>query len=94
MKKSFDGSFFLIAVRSSIPDVIWIALYAVAFLALVTMGYYGGFSGTSRPPAVLTVAVAFAALFWLIHDLDTTREGPLRISQQTMLDLRESMGAP
>ena len=84
----------LIALRSSIPDAIWIALYAVAFLALVTMGYYGGLSATSRPLAVLTVAVAFAALFWLIHDLDTTREGPLRISQQTMLDLRESMGAP
>ena len=32
---------------------------------------------TTRPRAVLTVAVAFAALIWLIRDLDTTREGTL-----------------
>ena len=82
----------MVAVRSRIPPAIWIALYAIAFFALGTMGYHSGLAGAPRSYAI--VAVAFSAAIWLITDLDTAQEGSLRVSQQTMVDVRESMDAP
>jgi anti-sigma factor RsiW len=84
----------MVALRSRIPGTIWIALYAVAFLALGTMGYHSGLAGTNRSFAIITVAITFSAVIWLVRDLDTAQEGTLRISQQTMVDLRNSMNAP
>ena len=83
----------LIAVRSRIPSTIWIALYLVAFFAFGTMGYHGGLAATNRSFALLAVAVIFSAVIWLIRDLDTAQEGTLRVSQQVMIDLRNSMDA-
>jgi hypothetical protein len=81
----------LIAVRSRIPTTIWITLYAVAFLSLGTMGYQSGLGGGRRSFAVVTVAITFTAVISLIADLDRSQEGTLRVSQQSMVDLRNSM---
>jgi hypothetical protein len=83
----------MVAVRSRIPGPIWLALYCVAFLALGAMGYHSGLAGTSRSFAVIAVALAFSAVISLVRDLDTAREGVLRVSQQTMVDLRNSINA-
>ena len=58
------------------------------------MGYQGGLGGTSRSFAVITVAITFTAVIGLIADLDRSQEGTLRISQQAMIDLRNSMTSP
>jgi Na+/proline symporter len=81
----------LIAVRSRVPPTIWLALYAVAFFSLGTMGYQSGLGGGRRSLAVVTVAITFTAVIALIADLDSSQEGTLRISQQSMVDLRNSM---
>jgi hypothetical protein len=81
----------MIAVRSRIPGTIWIALYSIAFFAFGTMGYHGGLGAANRSFALLAVAVIFAAVIWLVRDLDTAQEGTLRVSQQSMIDLRNSM---
>ena len=83
----------LFSVRARIPPTIWLALYSIAFFAFGTMGYHGGLAATSRSFALLTVAVIFSAVIWLIRDIDTAREGSLRVSQQAMIDLRNSMNA-
>ena len=83
-----------IALRTRIPPTIWTALYAIAFFAFGTMGYHSGLSAANRSFAVLAVAVIFAAVIWLIKDLDTAQEGTLRVSQQAMVDLRDSMNGP
>jgi hypothetical protein len=80
-----------IAVRTRIPPTIWAALYAIAFFAFGTMGYHSGLAAANRSFAVLAVAVIFSAVIWLIKDLDTAQEGSLRVSQQAMVDLRDSM---
>jgi hypothetical protein len=82
----------MIAVRSRIPPTIWIALYAIAFFAFGTMGYHGGLGGANRSFALLAVAIIFSAVIWLVRDLDTAQEGTLRVNQQAMIDLRNSMG--
>ena len=81
----------MISVRSQIPATIWMALYSIAFFAFGTMGYHGGLGAANRSFALLAVAVIFSAVMWLVRDLDTAQEGTLRVSQQSMIDLRNSM---
>jgi hypothetical protein len=81
-------------VRTRIPGVIWIALYAITALAMIEMGYQCGLAGRRRPLSIPAFAVAFAAVMFLIADLDRPGEGMVRVSQQTMEDLRNTMNAP
>jgi hypothetical protein len=84
----------MIALRTRIPPAIWAALYVIAFFAFGTLGYHSGLAAANRSFAVLAVALIFAAVIWLIKDLDTAQEGTLRVSQQALVDLRDSMNGP
>jgi hypothetical protein len=79
--------------RSRIPGTYWIVLYVVSIFALAAMGYHGGVAGTARSPVMLAVAIAFSAVILLIADLDRPGEGWVNVSQQAMIDLRDSMAA-
>jgi hypothetical protein len=81
-------------VRNRIPGAIWVALFAVAVLSLGAMGYHAGLAGTSRSLAVLAVAFTFSAVIGLVADLDRPQEGVLKVSQQALIDLRQSMNGP
>ncbi len=81
----------MVRERSRIPGPFWAVLYLVSILALASMGYHGGVSGTNRSPVMLAVAIAFSAVSLLIADLDRPGEGLINVSQQPMLDLRDSM---
>ena len=80
-----------VGVRNRIPAAIWLALFAVAVLSLASMGYYAGLSRTSRSVAELAAAAAFSVVIWLIADLDRPQEGVLKVSQQALIDVRQSM---
>jgi len=81
-------------LRSRIPDAIWVALFSIAVLSLGAMGYQAGLSQTSRSLAELAVALTFSVVIALIADLDRPREGTLKVSQQALIDVRESMRVP
>jgi hypothetical protein len=81
-------------LRNRIPGAIWVALFAVAVLSLAAMGYHAGLSRSRRSPAELAVAVAFSVVIGLIADLDRPQEGVLKVSQQALIDLRQSMHGP
>ena len=78
-------------LRNRIPGVIWAALFAVTVLSLAAMGYHAGLSRTSRSLAELAVAFTFSVVIGLIADLDRPQEGVLKVSQQALIDLRQSM---
>lgn len=78
-------------LRSRVPGVIWTVLYVLAFLAMVIMGYHSGLANTRRSLAVIALILGFSSVLYLIIDLDRPGEGTLRVSQQTMIDLRHSM---
>jgi hypothetical protein len=80
-----------VALRMPIPPTIWYALYGIAFFAFGTMGYHAGLSAASRSFATIAVAIIFSAVIWLIADLDTAQQGIMRVSQQSLIDLRNSM---
>lgn len=81
----------LTALRNRIPAPIWIGLLAIAVLSLAAMGYYTGLSRSRRSLTELAVAFTFAGVIGLIADLDRPQQGLLRVSQQAMIDLRQSM---
>src|SRR5262245_31057916 len=81
------------SVRSRIPIAVWVVLYGVAILAFIAMGYHVGLVRTSRSPGIVAVALTFAAVMWLVVDLDRPAEGWLTVNQQAMIDVRHSMDA-
>ncbi|GAB3437648.1 hypothetical protein GCM10027320_24550 [Massilia solisilvae] len=80
--------------RNRIAPAIWAALYGVTVLSFAALGYHAGLARGRRSPAVLPVAFTFAVVIGLIADLDRPREGVLTVSQQPLLDLRQSMNPP
>ena len=68
-------------------------LSAVAVLSLAAMSYHAGLVGTSRSLAALAVAFTFSAVIGLIAALHIEK-GSLKVSQQTPIDLRQSMNVP
>jgi len=74
-----------------IPLPIWGTLFIVAVLSLATMGYHAGLVGTSRSIAQIGVALAFSVVILLIADLDRPQAGMLRVNQQPMINLHQSM---
>ena len=81
-------------LRSRIPTPVWVVLGGVAILAFVAMGYHIGLIRTTRSPGILVVALTFAAVIWLVVDLDRPGQGWLSVSQQPMIVLRRTMEAP
>ena len=81
-------------LRNRIPGAIWAALLTIATLSLAAMGYHGGLVGTIRSLTVIVVAVTFSAVIALIADLDRPQEGTLTVSQQALVDVRQSMNQP
>lgn len=81
-------------IRNRIPGPIWFVLFSVAGLSLGTMGYHAGLVRTTRPLAIIAVGLSFTAVIGLITDLDRPNEGILKVSQQALIDARESMKPP
>ena len=81
----------MLATRNHIPEIIWVALYLIAILAMGQLGYHTALSGSSRSPVILTMALAFSIVIVLIADLDRPHEGLLKVSQQEMVDVKNMM---
>lgn len=80
-------------MRSRIPFILWIALYLLAILGMASVGYQAALTNTRRSPVMGALVLAFAGVLFLIADLDRGQEGLLRISQQSLIDARKSMGS-
>jgi hypothetical protein len=80
-----------VAVRSRIPGVLWWALYLVTILTMAGVGYHGGLTKSKRSLAIVVLVLTFSAIMLLVVDLDRPQEGLLKVSQQAMVDLRNTM---
>ena len=81
----------LMALRSRVPAIIWIVLYLLGFLAMVLMGYQSGLADSRRSLAAIALILGFSLVLYLIADIDRPGQGTLQVSQQSMIDLRNSM---
>jgi purine-cytosine permease-like protein len=82
------------AGRNRIPDHIWMVLYAVTILSMAAMGYQFGLTGERSWAVIILLVLVFTAVILLIADLDRPQTGILQVSQQAMIDLVNTNGAP
>lgn len=80
-----------IGLRNRIPISIWLALFSLTLLGMMSIGYQAGLSGTHRSPEMLIMTLSFTLVLYLIVDLDRGQEGFLKVSQQAMIDVLNSM---
>jgi hypothetical protein len=80
--------------RTRLPAFVWTILFSLFVLSFSAMGYHVGLSNSTRSPALIAVAFAFALSVWLVVDLERPYEGSLKVSQQPMLDLQRSIAEP
>jgi hypothetical protein len=82
-----------LGMQNRIPNTIWAALYLTVLLAMVGVGYFAGLTSKIRTLERLILVATFSGVLWLLADLDRPQEGLLNVSQQAMVDLRQSMAA-
>jgi hypothetical protein len=81
-------------LHSRIPLIVWIALYSITAAAMLGIGYHAGLVSKVRSLSFVILAITFAAVIFLISDLDRPREGMLRVSQHALIDVRSTMDEP
>jgi hypothetical protein len=80
------------AFRSRVPNIVLIALYAVALVATAIAGYARGLHGRRVRLPTYLMGLLIAGVMLLIQDLDRPRSGFIRVSQQPMLDTAAAIG--
>ena len=79
------------ALKNHVPESIFILLLTIAVLSLALVGYGAGLGGVRHlVPTVISV-ILIASVILLIMDLDRPRRGLIRVSQQSMVDLQNSL---
>jgi hypothetical protein len=81
-----------IGVRTRIPMGIWVVLFALTGLGMISMGYHAGIAGSKRSKATWMVAIAFSMVISLIASLDRPA-GLIRVTQQPLIDVKAFMAA-
>jgi hypothetical protein len=82
-----------VGIYARIPVEIWLALYSITILGMVSLGYQTGIAGSRRSMAWPILALSFALVFALIASLDRPDSGIMKVPQQPLIDLRDSMDA-
>lgn len=82
------------AIRSRVPNIVFLGLYGVAIVAFTLAGYANGLleKRQVRLP-VYVMGVLVSAVILLIQDLDRPTAGFIHVSQQPMIDTAASIAA-
>jgi hypothetical protein len=79
------------AMENHVPEIILVLLYFVALTVTGLMGYGSGLGGRRNFLVTLMASILIAAVILVIIDLDRPRRGLIRISQQRLVELRDSL---
>lgn len=80
------------ALRNHVPPTVWLLLVVVAATVCWTTGYSSGLGEAGRhllPMFVLPVLLTI--VMTIIADIDNPREGLIKVSQQSMIDLQNTL---
>jgi hypothetical protein len=83
----------LAAFEYRIPQIILWLLFVVAAVAMVMTGFGGSLSGSRGLFFTSTLAVLVTVVIMVILDFDHPRSGLIRVSQKSMIQLRDSLQA-
>ena len=81
----------LIALRNTVPEVVYWVILLLASIGLSSRYFAMGMRGKGSHAGAALLAILFALVFALIHDLDRPRAGITTVSQEAMLSLRRSL---
>jgi len=79
------------ALHNRVPESVLQLLFFVALISFALTGYSLGLGGSRALKLVLMLAALVAAVIILIVDLDWPRRGLILVSQQSMVELRQSL---
>jgi hypothetical protein len=79
------------ALYNRIPDSVWLSLLFITFFTMVTMGIQMGLTGKRRLVVTIPLSLSFAILVTLIIDLNRPQQGLIKVSQQSMINVKNSM---
>ena len=83
----------LAALRNRIPNIVLLALYGIAAVAIGVGGYGAGVEPRRSRLQVFVIGILVSFVIFLIQDLDRPGTGFIRVSQQPMVDVAASIGA-
>jgi hypothetical protein len=81
-----------IGLRERIPIGIWIVLYSLTILGMISMGYHAGIAGSKRSKATWIVAISFGMVIALIASLDRP-SGFIKVTQQPLVEVQQFIAA-
>lgn len=79
---------FALGVEDRIPIWIWLALYILLFLGMISIGYLAAVTNSRRSVATIILALSFSIVFVVITSLDRPLTGVFRVSQQPLTNLK------
>jgi FtsH-binding integral membrane protein len=79
------------ALRSRVPGAVWLLLLIVAGAGCFASGYGAGASGERTGFSDAMLPLLIAVVITIIADFDRPRHGLISISQQPLLDLKQSL---
>ena len=79
-------------IHARVPETLLLLLLLGSILALGTVGYSAGLTGTRSLVSVVVLIAALSLVTILIVDLDRPRDGFLQVSQQPLIDLQQRVG--
>jgi hypothetical protein len=80
-----------VSLQVRIPAGIWDSLAALTFLGMLAVGYQMGIAGSKRSLVQPILAVSFSLVIALIASLDRPQASFIKVSQQPLVDLLNSM---
>jgi hypothetical protein len=79
------------ALENHVPEIILLLLYFVALVVTGVIGYGCGLAGRRNFFVTAMASILIASVVLVIIDLDRPRRGLIRVSQQRMVELRDSL---
>jgi hypothetical protein len=80
-----------IARQNHVPEAVLLLLFLVAILAMSIVGFGCGIGGWRALSVTVTMSLIVTLVILAIMDLDRPRSGFIRVSQQSMIDLQDSI---
>jgi len=78
-------------LRNHVPESVIYVIFAVCLATLAVMGFASGLAGARSVTAVLVISLVVAAVAFIILDFDRPYRGVVRVGQQSLLELKDTM---
>ncbi len=80
-----------VTLWTRIPPMIFATLALLSVLVMALIGHFLGLTGRRHLFSTSLLVVTYATVFLMVIDLDRPEQGMFQVSQQPMIDVRDSM---